>query len=91
MANAYALFGKPGKALTVLAELKELSKKRYVSPVDFSVIYTGLGDRDSAFQWLEKAYQERTMRIQELPEAIFDKLHPDPRFSDLMRGTSLVQ
>ena len=54
LANAYALAGETGKALTVLAELKELSRKRYVSPVDFAVVYTGLGDRNSAFQWLER-------------------------------------
>ncbi len=89
LANAYALAGERAKALSTLGELKALSQQRYVSPLDIAVVYTGLGDRNSAFQWLEKAYQERTMRIQELPQPIFDSLRSDPRFRDLMRGIGL--
>jgi tetratricopeptide (TPR) repeat protein len=89
LANAYALAGERAKALSALDELKALSQQRYVSPLDIAVVYTGLGDRNSAFQWLEKAYQERTMRIQELPEPIFDSLRSDPRFRDLMRRIGL--
>ena len=89
LANAYAVAGETGKALRVLDELKELSRKRYVSPVDMAVVYTGLGDHKSAFLWLERAYQQRAMRIQELPEPIFDSLRPDPRFRDLMRRLGL--
>jgi tetratricopeptide (TPR) repeat protein len=91
LADAYALAGEIGRALGVLDELKELSKKRYVSPVDMAIVYTGLGDRKSAFLWLEKAYQEHTMRIQELPEPIFDSLRSDPRFGGLMRRVGLAQ
>jgi len=89
LANAYALAGERAKALSALDELKALSLQRYVSPLDIAVVYTGLGDRNSAFQWLEKAYQERTMRIQELPDPIFDSLRSDPRFRDLMRRIGL--
>jgi TolB-like protein/DNA-binding winged helix-turn-helix (wHTH) protein/Flp pilus assembly protein TadD len=89
LANAYALAGERAKALSTLDELKALSQQRYVSPLDIAVVYTGLGDRNSAFQWLEKAYQERTMRIQELPQPIFDSLRSDPRFRDLMRRIGL--
>ena len=89
LANAYALAGERAKALNFLDELTALSQQRYVSPLDFAVVYTGLGDRNSAFQWLEKAFQERTMRIQELPEPIFDSLRSDLRFPDLMRRIGL--
>jgi TolB-like protein/DNA-binding winged helix-turn-helix (wHTH) protein/Tfp pilus assembly protein PilF len=91
LANAYALVGETGKALSILGELKKRSRKRYVSPVDLAIVYTGLGDRKSAFLWLEKAYQEHTMRIQELPEPIFDSLRSDPWFRDLMRRLGLPQ
>jgi TolB-like protein/DNA-binding winged helix-turn-helix (wHTH) protein len=91
LANAYALAGQTAKASAILDGLKDLSTKKYVSPVDMAVVYTGLGDRNSAFLWLEKAYGERTMRIQELPEPIFDPLRPDPRFLDLMRRLGLPQ
>jgi tetratricopeptide (TPR) repeat protein len=89
LANAYARAGERAKALSVLDELKALSQQRYVSPLDIAVVYTGLGDRNSAFQWLERAYQERTMRIQELPDPIFDSLRSDPHFQDLMRRIGL--
>jgi tetratricopeptide (TPR) repeat protein len=86
---AYAWAGEKGKALRVLDELKGRSRKAYVSPLDLAIVYTGLGERDAAFQWLEKAYRERTMRIQQLPEPIFDSLRSDPRFRDLMRRLAL--
>ena len=91
LGNAYAAAGDTRKAWVVLGELKEMSRERYVSPVDLAIIYTALGDRNAAFQWLEKAYQERAMRIQELPDATFDSLRSDPRFRDLMRRIGLPQ
>ena len=81
--------GERTKASSILDELRTLSDKKYVSPLDFAVVYTGLGDRNSAFYWLEKACQERTMRIQELPQPIFDSLRSDPRYHDLMRRIGL--
>jgi tetratricopeptide (TPR) repeat protein len=89
LANAYALTGNRAKALEILQQLKALSKERYVVPVDIALIYTGLGDRDSAFQWLERAYQERAARITELSEPHFDSLRSDSRFSDLMKRVGL--
>jgi TolB-like protein/DNA-binding winged helix-turn-helix (wHTH) protein/tetratricopeptide (TPR) repeat protein len=91
LAHAYALAGNQAKALDILEQLKALSKEKYVVPVDIAIIYTGLGDRNSAFQWLEKAYQERTARITELSEPHFDSLRSDPRFPDLMRRIGLPQ
>jgi TolB-like protein/Tfp pilus assembly protein PilF len=89
LANAYALTGNRAKALKILEELTARSNERYVVPLDIALIYTGLGDRDSAFQWLEKAYQERAARITELAEPHFDSLRSDPRFADLMRRIGL--
>ena len=85
LGHAYGLAGKKADASNTLEELKALSKKRYVSPFDFAMVYTGLGDRDMAFQWLETAYSERVMRIQELNEPHFDSLRSDPRYPDLLR------
>ncbi len=73
LGHAYALAGERAKALNTLSQLQALSKKQYVSPLDIALVYTGLGDHDSAFRWLEKAYQERTMRIH-------DSLRSDGRF-----------
>jgi TolB-like protein/DNA-binding winged helix-turn-helix (wHTH) protein/Tfp pilus assembly protein PilF len=85
LGHAYGLAGERAKALNILEEIKLLSKQQYVSPLDFAMVYTGLGDREMAFHWLETAYSERVMRIQELNEPHFDSLRGDPRFEDLLR------
>jgi hypothetical protein len=56
---------------------------------DMAVVYTGLGDRNSAFESFEKAYRERAARIQEVAEPLYDSLRSDPRFPDLMRRVGL--
>ena len=89
LGHAYGLAGKKADALSTLEELKARSKKQYVSPFDFALVYTGLGDRDMAFQWLETSYSERVMRIQELNEPHFDSLRGDPRYADLLRRIGL--
>jgi len=89
LGHAYALAGERAKALSTLDELQVLSRQRYVSPLDVALVYTGLGDRDSAFQWLEEACGQRVMRIQELPEPHFDSLRSDARFLDLLERIGL--
>ena len=73
----------------MVSELIELSKRRYVSPYAVAVIYTGLGEKDMAFEWLERAYADRTARLSELPDPPFDDLRSDPRFQDLVRRVGL--
>ena len=51
----------------MLAELKELARQRNIQPINFAIIYTGLGEKDQAFAWLEKVYEEGNGR--ELGEA----------------------
>ena len=85
LGHAYGLAGERAKALGILEEIKLLSKQQYVSPMDFAIVYTGIGDREMAFRWLETAYSERVMRIQELNEPHFDSLRGDPPYLDLLR------
>ncbi len=40
-----------------------MSAQRYVSPYSIALVYVGLGDRDHAFQWLDKAYDEHSVRL----------------------------
>jgi serine/threonine-protein kinase len=92
LGRAYALAGQPDKAQTVLAELREMAKRRYVSPYLLAVVYAGLGDRDQTFAWLEKAYQDRSFFLIWLKvEPRFDDLRDDPRFGDLVRRVGLPQ
>jgi TolB-like protein/tetratricopeptide (TPR) repeat protein len=91
LGRAYALAGERTKALIILDELKTLSQRRYVSPYDIALVYVGLDDRSSAFQWLEEAYQQRVFRIIELTMPMFDSLRSDPRWQDIVRRIGLLQ
>lgn len=82
----YSFSGKKDEAEKVLKEVIELSKKKYVSSYRIALSYVGLGQIDQAFEWLEKAYEERDhwlVFLKEVPE--FDSLRSDPRFQDLLR------
>lgn len=89
-ARVLALSGKRSKALKILAELKELSKQRYISPYFIAIIYTGLNDKDEAIAWLEKAYQDRSYWLTGMALSMeinprLASLRDDPRFQDLLQ------
>jgi TolB-like protein/Tfp pilus assembly protein PilF len=91
LARAYSLVGERAKAEDILEELKRLSQQQYVSPFDMAVVYQGIGDQDSAFEWFEQAYQQRVFRIIELTFPMFDNLRSDARWQDLVRRVGLPQ
>jgi serine/threonine protein kinase/TolB-like protein/Flp pilus assembly protein TadD len=83
---AYAMGGRKADALKVVSDLQSLAERRYSSPVRIACIYAGLGDKDRAFEWLEKGYAGRSDHLtQLLTECMFDSLRADERFTDLMR------
>lgn len=81
----YALSGRRVEALAVAARLEKLSRERYVNPQSIAVVYVGLGDRDQAMAWLEKAYENRSFEVLGFSGQVFDHLEGDPRFQDLLR------
>jgi tetratricopeptide (TPR) repeat protein len=89
LGHVYGRAGEKAKALGILKVLTTMSTQRYVSPMDFAVIFAGLGDVDSTFQWLENAYETRATRVHELPWMYFDSVRSDPRYSDLIRRIGL--
>jgi len=89
LGHVYGLAGQRSKALRILEELTAISKQRHVSPVDFAIIYAGLGDIDATFRWLENAYQTRATRVHELKSMYFDSLRSDPRYAGLARRVGL--
>ncbi len=90
LAHCYAVAGKRDRALKVLNELEELSKQGYVDPYDTALIYSGLGESDQAFEWLEKAYKEHDSRLLKLKvEPALDSLRSDPRFAALLKKMGL--
>ncbi|HEY8205499.1 MAG TPA: tetratricopeptide repeat protein [Pyrinomonadaceae bacterium] len=88
----YALAGERAKALQVLVELADVSKEKYVSPYRIANIYTALGDKDEAFIWLERAYDDRSHLLVFLNvDPRVDSLRGDARFVDLVRRVGLPQ
>jgi len=88
----YGTAGRAEDARKVLHEIEEASKQRYVSPYNNALVYVGLGDRDRAFEWLDKADAERNDFLVYLKcDPVFDSLRSDPRFAALVRRVGLPQ
>ena len=87
LAHIYAVLGRRAEAETILRDLERKSKNSYVSSYMIATIYAGLDNKDKAFQFLEKAYQQRSWDIswQIKSDLRIDNLRSDPRFQDLIR------
>ncbi|MBI3421624.1 MAG: tetratricopeptide repeat protein [Acidobacteria bacterium] len=81
---AQALAGQTHAARQTLAELLRLNAQQHVQPFHLASVYTALDEREQAFVWLEKAYQERGVWLLFLHlDPLFDCLHSDARFATL--------
>ena len=91
LGHHYGLSGKPDEARKILDELNEMSALRYVPSYLIASIYAGLGDKDQAFGWLEKAFEERFFLLIWIKgDPRFDSLRSDARYSDLLARLGLA-
>jgi hypothetical protein len=78
------------EALATVAELERLAQNRYVSPVYMATILIGLGEKDRAFVWLERAVEDHSYDVIYLKvDPLFDGIRNDPRFPELLRKVGL--
>lgn len=93
LAHAYGAAGKRAEAQRILRDLENKSKDSAVSPYLIATIYAGLGEKDKAMQFLQKAYDERSLEISWHLKADprVDSLRSDPRFQALSRGIGIPQ
>jgi TolB-like protein/Tfp pilus assembly protein PilF len=92
LGHTYALAGKRDEALKILDQLEGLSEPVPPSPFHIALVHVGLGNDDSAFQWLEEAYRQRALQLIYLKVGPrFDRLRKDPRFTDLLRRLGMEQ
>jgi serine/threonine protein kinase/tetratricopeptide (TPR) repeat protein len=90
LANAYAVSHRESEAGKLLEQLKERSRQTYVQPSLMATIYLGLGQKDQAFDWLQKAYEDRSAGLVYLKiDPAFDSIRSDARFIDLLRRVGL--
>ena len=81
----YGIAGEMEKAREVLDHYLERSKTAYVSPTDFTMIYLGLGESDTAMDYLEMAYEQHEGWLVLLrAEPMYDSLRSNPRFQALL-------
>jgi tetratricopeptide (TPR) repeat protein len=92
LGHAYAAAGRRSDALKIVEQLKGfISQQRYVSPYSVALIYIALGERDEAFEWLERASQERDESYIHLKvDPRLDELRADPRFTERLRQIKLA-
>lgn len=90
LGHAYAVSGRKPEARRILAELDQ-QKRRYVSPYTIATIYAGLGEKDQAFKWLEKAFDDRDIWLMNLKvDPVLNNLRLDKRFTDLLKRMGLA-
>ena len=85
MAMVYAKMGRADEARQIAEELKQFAERQYFAADNIALIYAVLGDKDQAFQWLDRATREHSAGLQSLgflPEV--RSLRSDPRFADFL-------
>ncbi len=85
---ALGVCGRKAEARAVLEQLQR--SERYILPTSFAHVYLGLGEIDAAFEWLDRAVEERDQMIMPiLSYAHYDPIREDPRFAALLRKMNL--
>jgi eukaryotic-like serine/threonine-protein kinase len=88
----YASSGKRNEAMTLIKELEEKYTRKEANGQDIACVYVALGDKDKAFEWLEKDFQSRNGRLPEIRWLLqFDSIRDDPRYKDLLRRMNMPE
>jgi TolB-like protein/DNA-binding winged helix-turn-helix (wHTH) protein len=90
MGHAYGEWGHQAEAKQVLIRLNQMAREKYVTPYGVALVYAGLGDKDQAFVWLNKAVAGRSHWLVWLDrDPRWDQIRSDPRFTDLKKRVGL--
>ena len=80
------------EARRILAELTELARARYVQPISLAMLYSALGEKDRAFEWVQRAEREKDEWLLLLPiDPLMEPLRADPRVTELLRTLKLLR
>jgi len=87
--NLYVAAGRLREARNELRAVQEIANRRYIRAGDIAAAYALLGERDSAFAWLERGVRERSLGTQLKVTPAFETLHSDPRWSRILSAMNL--
>ena len=92
IAHVYAVSGNKGEAERILNELIQKSEHTYVSPYNIAIVYAGLGKREKALEWLNRAYEDHSFWMYWLKiDPRLKELRSEPKFVALERQVGLAQ
>jgi serine/threonine-protein kinase len=92
MGYVYAASGKRAEAVAVIKELEAKYARKKAIGQYIAAVYVGLGDKNEAFEWLEKDFQARTGKLTEIRWQLqFEPLRDDARYKDLIKRIGLPQ
>jgi serine/threonine-protein kinase len=90
LGQAYAAAGQTADARKILSDLKERSQQTYVQPIGTALIYSLLGEKNEAFDWLQRAFEDRSTSLVYLKvDPAWDTIRNDPRFAELQGRVGL--
>jgi len=90
LGSAYAQSGRTTEAKQILDQLLAFSKQGHAVSYGIALLHNGLGDKNAALQWLERACEEREPSvIYSVNSSIFDNLRSEPRFKALLKKIGL--
>jgi len=90
LARVFALAGLSDEAREILADLRAQLETKYISAVNIAKIYAGLREKDLFFEWLTKAYEERSVRLAWfMIDPCLDEFRSDARFKEILEGIGL--
>ena len=90
VAMCLAKSGKRAEARRALDQLQAMKSQTYVSPAYVGLVYLAMGDRDAAFGWMEKGYEDQAEWLLWLPvDPMFDGTRDDARFKELVRKVGI--
>ena len=87
----YAVTGKRAEAIAIVKELEERYARKEATGGGIAAVYAGLGNKDKAFEWLEKDFQSKEDFAGIRWEIPFESLRDDPRFKDLLKRMGLPE
>jgi tetratricopeptide (TPR) repeat protein len=90
LANVYARMGRAAEARELISRIQQHVQADGIGRYEIAIVYAGLGDKDEAFNWLEKAFAVRDKGLTYLKiDPCVDPLRSDPRFHELLRRVGL--